>query len=288
MPLKMISQYNMFRTFRMIAIKKRPLREKLSLAFSYIKYFITYRFAVRLLHIKLQNEWFGRLKFSFPDYETFFGLFQEIFIFEVYAFSAKRADPFILDCGSNFGLSVLYFKKHYPDARIICFEPQPAMVDYLKKNIAQNHLTNIDLQPVAISNLPGTISLFSNPLRPGGAGASITPRLLEKINAPHEEIVSAVALSEFIDRAVDFLKMDIEGAEVVVLEELVATGKLALVQQMVVEYHDNFKTNPANALHTLLHILAENRFRYGIHSSIPPPWAQHYGKSYNLLVFAYK
>ena len=272
----------------MIAIKNRPLRERLVLMFRYIRYLITYRIVVRFFHIRLQNERFGHMKFSFPDYETFIGLFEEIFIFEVYAFPTQEVNPFVLDCGSNFGLSVLYFKKYYPEARIICFEPQPIMAEYLKKNIVQNNLTNVDLRAVAISNVPGTISLFSNPLRPGGTGTSITRRLLEKTNAPREEIVPAVVLSAFIDCPVDFLKMDIEGAEVIVLEELAATGKLERIQQMVLEYHDNIETNPSNTLHALLRILAEHGFRYGVHSPTPPPWEQHYGRSYNLLVFGYR
>ncbi len=278
----------MLRAIRSIAIKDRGVGDRLSLAFWYIKYLITYYFVVELLHIKLHNERFGNFTLSFSDYQTFVGLFEEIFIFEVYAFSAQGGTPLILDCGSNIGLSVLYFKKYYPDAHIVCFEPQPTMAKYLEKNIAQNHLTSIDVHTVAISNSPGVISLFSNPLQAGKTGTSITQRLREKTDAPYEETVSSVVLSAFIQGPVDFLKMDIEGAEVLVLEELAVTGKLAMVNQMVVEYHDNLKTNPTNTLQTLLRILAENGFRYGIHSPTPPPWGQHYGRSYNLLVFAYK
>ena len=42
--------------------------------------------------------------------ETPFDLYEDIFVNHVYDFDAQREDPRILDCGSNIGMSVLYFK----------------------------------------------------------------------------------------------------------------------------------------------------------------------------------
>ena len=46
--------------------------------------------------------------------------YREIFGDQVYRFIANRQDPLIIDCGANIGMSVIYFKYLYPDARIGC------------------------------------------------------------------------------------------------------------------------------------------------------------------------
>src|ERR1700693_4874079 len=69
------------------------------------------------------------LDFWFFSYSGFVCLFEEIFIRQDYIFVSRRPDPLIIDCGSNIGMSILYFKRRYPKARIIGFEPDPATFD---------------------------------------------------------------------------------------------------------------------------------------------------------------
>ena len=44
-------------------------------------------------------------------------------------------------------------------------------------------------------------------------------------------------LSSFITQEIDFMKMDIEGGEFDVIEELINAGKFNYIKQMVIEYH---------------------------------------------------
>ena len=69
--------------------------------------------------------------------------------------------------------------------------------------------------------------------------------------------VEGIKLDDLIDGPVDFLKMDIEGAEVEVLE---GCEKLDQVKQMFVEYH-SFADRPQD-LHCLLQVLSRHGFRY--------------------------
>src|SRR6478752_2497070 len=50
-------------------------------------------------------------------------LFREIFMRGDYYFESDNAQPTIIDCGSNIGISVLFFKRLFPQCRIIAFEP---------------------------------------------------------------------------------------------------------------------------------------------------------------------
>src|SRR6478672_5618518 len=64
---------------------------------------------------------FGKEFFFINPSELMHGL-NEIFIEEVYKQSLPP-NPYIIDCGANIGLSVIYLKQMFPDARIIAFEP---------------------------------------------------------------------------------------------------------------------------------------------------------------------
>ena len=79
--------------------------------------------------------------------------------------------------------------------------------------------------------------------------------------------VDTVQLDELIgDSPVDFLKMDIEGAETDVIAD---SHSLAKVRQMFIEYH-GFQNQPQR-LSTLLDCLTQAGFRYYIHSQFCSP-----------------
>lgn len=68
----------------------------------------------------------------------------------------------ILDCGSNIGMSILYFKHVYPKARIIGFEPDPAIFPYLQENMTRNGLKDVQLVQAALASQEGTLTFYSD------------------------------------------------------------------------------------------------------------------------------
>jgi len=50
---------------------------------------------------------------KFNDGPNLYILYKDIFVNGIYHFDAARPDPLILDCGSNIGMSILYFKQKY-------------------------------------------------------------------------------------------------------------------------------------------------------------------------------
>ena len=61
---------------------------------------------------------FGK-DFEFVDGYSFLFLHDEIIEKEIYKFSTDDSAPYIIDGGANIGLSVLYFKQSYPNAKIL-------------------------------------------------------------------------------------------------------------------------------------------------------------------------
>ena len=84
---------------------------------------------------------------SFPDAQSFLSMRDEIWHNQSYFFECRTKRPFIIDCGSNIGLSVLYFKQLFPNSNILAFEPDPILCKYLNQNVRANGLTEIEILP---------------------------------------------------------------------------------------------------------------------------------------------
>lgn len=203
------------------------------------------------------------LKWSFPDYITLHVLFNEIFIHKEYFFQTDKKDPFIIDCGSNIGMATLFFKTLYPNAKILAFEPSKPNFDLLELNIKNNNLKNIKLIKKALSNKIENIKLYN----PGNIISSTKNKVANEF-----EIVKTTLLSDYIDQKVDFLKMDIEGAETFVFEDLKNKDKLKYINEMIIEYHHTLKEN---GLSKLLKALEDNNFVYQISSNLKTPFEKN-------------
>ena len=73
--------------------------------------------------------------FLFSCNISFLHSLEEIFEEEVYRFQTENKTPLIIDCGANIGLSVLYFRRLFPNAKIIAFEPDEGIFKILQKNM---------------------------------------------------------------------------------------------------------------------------------------------------------
>ena len=103
--------------------------------------------------------------------------YSELFKAETYKFEAKRKNPLIIDCGANLGMSVIYFKKLYPDAEIIAFEADDYIFKFLKKNIISFGYENVELFNKAVWDCDKTLSFLDE----GGAGGRIEKKRNRKI-----------------------------------------------------------------------------------------------------------
>jgi FkbM family methyltransferase len=173
----------------------------------------------------------------------------EIFADEIYKISLP-GNATIIDCGANIGLSVLYLKQNHPDAKVIAFEPDAINFELLQKNVKTFGLTNVELRREAVWN-KNEVLHFNN----AGSQAS---RISDQNNDSVE--VEAIRLRDIIDKKIDFLKIDIEGAEYDVLVDI--ADKLHLVESLFVEYHGKFHQN--KELIELLSIINSNGFIFYI------------------------
>ncbi|MDB5272063.1 MAG: methyltransferase FkbM family [Chitinophagaceae bacterium] len=199
---------------------------------------------------------FSKKQVSFLGYSitvadplSFVWQFKEIFADEIYYFESNKKNPLIYDCGSNIGMSCLYFKELFPGAVIKAFEADPAIAKLLDDNIKRNNLQQVDLIDKAVWIHNDGVEMASD----GADGGSIMTGI-NKVNIP------SVRLRDLLDKenSIDFLKMDIEGAEIDVIQDCATV--LSKIKNLFIEYHSYSQSG--QDLHTLLSILHSNGFRY--------------------------
>ena len=218
----------------------------------------------------------------FTAYHTLDFLFREIFVEPSYAFRAGAPTPRIIDCGSNIGMSVLFFKTLYPDAEILAFEPGRTTFALLAENVRRNAWEGVRVLPQAVAEHDGELEFFYDP---GDPGSLLMSTFAERMPNGSSHRVEAVRLSRYIDAPVDFLKLDVEGAELGVIRDLQRSGTLPLVREMVIEYHHHI-TPGVDALAELLGILESGGFGYQMNAEWHLP--HRTGEFQDVLVHAYR
>lgn len=173
---------------------------------------------------------------------------KEIFVDEIYK-QTLPPNARVLDCGANIGLSVIYIKEHYPDARITAFEPDEKNFDLLSKNISARGYKNVELRKEAIWVATTEIEFSED--------ASMSSHI-EESGTTNGKKVMATRLNDLITDNIDFLKIDIEGAEFRVLCDI--EDKLNLVRTMFIEYHGLY--NQQDELNRIFQILAKAGFNF--------------------------
>lgn len=193
------------------------------------------------------------MPFKISDSLSFYYSYREIFIDEIYSFISNNKKPTIIDCGSNYGTSIFYFKSIYPNSTIKGIEADPYIFQILQENISTSGFENVKLYNKAISNKIDTVNFFSE----GADGG----RVHSLSDSKKTSKIKTLLLDDLIEGEIDFLKMDIEGSET---EVICNSKKLKNVNQLFIEYHSFSDSN--QKLGDLLSTLTNNGFRYHIHT----------------------
>jgi FkbM family methyltransferase len=201
---------------------------------------------------------FKKYLITYFNYEEFKILSKEIFGNEIYKIVLDTPTPLIYDLGSHIGLSIIYFKEQYPQSKIISFEPNPNVYPILRENIETNSIKDVITYNIALSGKKGTRTLFIDKSQNGCFSTSSFKK--NAWNGKQDTVgidIKTDIFSSYINKPIDFIKMDIEGAELEVLKELDESNKLTMIKNIIIEYHQT----PGNKLKTILKILRKNNFQ---------------------------
>jgi FkbM family methyltransferase len=167
----------------------------------------------------------------------------------------------LLDCGCHYGKGLrkqIEINKINSSWKIYCWEANPYTYEHFLKIDRFKHL-NVTAYHSAVSNENGTIkfNVQSSTDRNGGSSKSGTGSSIMSLDewkckggAFIEEVeVPKIDLSEWMLvnlKLEDFviLKMDIEGAEYDVLEKIIETDAIKLINKVYIEWHSYMFTDP--------------------------------------------
>jgi FkbM family methyltransferase len=215
-------------------------------------------------------------------------LHKDLFGRRLYAFDPATETPEIVDGGANIGMATLFWKRASPNARIRAFEPDPTVYPYLQENVERNGLEGVELERSAIGAAAGTAtfhadSAYSSYLAGYAAPGGNDPATGSVVEVP------VVRLRDLLDRPVDLLKLNIEGAETDAL--LDAGDTLRAARELLVEYHH--LPGAPRSLHRLLERFHDSGFEYLVNSfddetnsGAQPPFRLGPDSRYYLLLYA--
>ncbi len=149
------------------------------------------------------------------------------------------ADALMLDVGANIGSVSLYWAHKSPAMRVHCYEPNPAAVITLRRNIAANALgQRAEIFAEGVGRTAGSLKLWVDVPTDLSTGYmdSSPAEGGKRIEVPVVGIDEA--WRRLGNKKIWLLKVDTEGAEVDILEGASASF-LAAVENTIVEYHDN-------------------------------------------------
>ena len=151
----------------------------------------------------------------------------------------------VLDIGAHHGLYTLFASKLVgPGGKVVAFEPSPRERGQLQRNVRLNFCSNVHIERYALGSTHSQTDLYvvewgedgCNSLRPPVVGSKTNRVRVDVV--PFDEAAARLGVTR-----VDFIKLDVEGAELDVL-----TGASALLQSasrpvLLIEVYD-IRTRP--------------------------------------------
>lgn len=143
--------------------------------------------------------------FFFGEYENDTNKILELYL---------KQDDIVLEAGANIGSETLLISKILNKGTIYCFEPNPYSFERLKINISINELKNVYAYDYALGEADSKIKFHIYPK--GFCNSGMSSKYMET-SITHEITVIQKTVDTFVHEnnitKLDFIKMDIQGAE---------------------------------------------------------------------------
>jgi len=157
----------------------------------------------------------------------------EIFVAEVYRQVGPEPDPSvrrIVDVGANVGMSLVYWARRYPNARLVAFEPHPVHLASLRRNLEENGISDrVELHAAAACAHAGTVQLTDDEV--------CSSVVSEPNGRTRTRSIEAVDFFAALGPGpIDLMKMDIEGGEYELLGDARFTA--LRIPLLVLEWHN--------------------------------------------------
>ena len=162
------------------------------------------------------------------------GVFYQVFLAKSYNLNYYIDPKIIIDCGANIGLSAVFFKNKFPNAKVIAIEPELSNFELLEKNT--KNYNDIFCINSGIWNKSTNLKIKSN--------SSHWDFTVEEVDYKNENTIPAISIRDILDNhgieQIDILKIDIEGSEKELFEEDYEYW-MKRTKVLVIELHDGLR-----------------------------------------------
>ncbi|GAC1592886.1 MAG: hypothetical protein NVS3B19_14710 [Ginsengibacter sp.] len=159
--------------------------------------------------------------------------FTQVFVHKEYNINFPNDPKFIIDGGANIGLFTILMKNKYPDAIIICIEPDDDNFEILQRNVSG--YKNVYCEHAGLWNREAKLSVFDK-FKMGKWGMVVEENL--------DGNISALSIDRLIEKyqipQIDILKLDIETSEKIVFKNNYDKW-LPKTKMIVAELHDEME-----------------------------------------------
>ncbi len=183
------------------------------------------------------------LKFVYRD-DSDLSVIDEFFVDKMYKATECLISNIqypIIDIGAHIGIFSLYSSTLNLQSSILAIEPEPTNFELLKENIKFNKCENVTpIQAALVSGDELNTNLYLSKNTHNHSTASLSKNCIQVPAINLERL-----MKEHKIKKIGLLKMDIEGAEFVILQSF-NLSIFKKIQNIVVEYHESTKNKRAN------------------------------------------
>ncbi|MFH1620268.1 MAG: FkbM family methyltransferase [bacterium] len=165
-----------------------------------------------------------------------------------------RPGDTVFDIGGNTGWISMNIARKVPDSKIHVFEPIPHTSAILEKNLEINGFDNISLHKIALSDKEGVNAFYFNTKELGATSM----RNIRELNGGATVSVKSERLDDFMRengiQRLDFIKCDVEGAELLVIRgglETIKKYRPILFVEMLRKWAAKFDYHPNDIISLL-------------------------------------
>lgn len=165
----------------------------------------------------------------------------------------KDGDNFF-DIGANIGWHSLRISIAHRNTKVYCFEPLPKTWQQLQANLAINNVRNIKPHNFGFSDKAGSFPFYYYPEGSGNASAAnLSGRSDVEVVECQVQTLDSYAVKS--DTRVDFIKCDVEGAELLVFQggkQTIARDLPIVFSEILRKWSAKFNYNPNEIFHLFL------------------------------------
>lgn len=169
-----------------------------------------------------------------------------------------QSSSLVADVGANVGLYTCVGAAAMPSGTVTAFEPAPANLEFLRRNISRNGLErSVVVVEAAVSDTPGSARFF---LSDGIGNHSLASENAD--SQQHLDVSVTTIDSYFADKQLDILKVDVEGFDTHVLQgarRTLAAHRPAVFVELLTEHLEHGGVSPLDLV-SLLSDLYDNIF----------------------------